>query len=81
MTCIVRRAKLKEMSCDILNKGNLFLIRGRALLTRVVAIAFLQESGGKVYFVFQEQQKEHQRRVRPLDASSIFIFFLHLATR
>lgn len=47
MTRIVSCVGIKATSCDSLNKGNTFLIPGQALLTPVMAVTFLQESGGK----------------------------------
>lgn len=57
MTRIVSCVGIKAMSCDSLNNGNTFLILGQALLTPVTAVTFLLESGRKVHFVFEEDQR------------------------
>lgn len=57
MTRIVSCVGIKAMSCDSLNNGNTFLIPGQALLTPVTAVTVLQESGEKVHFVFEEDQR------------------------
>lgn len=57
MTRIVSCVGIKATSCDSPNKGNTFLIPGQALLTPVMAVTFLQESGEKVHFVFEEDQR------------------------
>lgn len=60
MTRIVSRAGIKATSCDSHANGSAVLILGQALLTLVTAVTFLQESAGKVHFVFKGS-KEDQR--------------------
>lgn len=60
MTRIVSRAGIKATSCDSHANGSTVLILGQALLTLVTAVTFLQESAGKVHFVFKGS-KEDQR--------------------